>query len=68
MHNDNVLLVEVGTDDTPRVVGRARVEPNLPLSSASCGPPPTREQAEAFQQSVWVAVRRASVVRDFLER
>ena len=68
MYNDNVLLVEVGADDTPRVVGRARVEPNLPLSSASCGPPPTREQAEAFQQSVWVAVRRASVVRDFLER
>lgn len=66
LHNDNVLLLEVGTDDAPRVVGRARVESRLPLGS--CGPARTREEAEAFQQSIWTTVRRASAVREFLER
>ena len=66
--SDNVLLLEVGADDAPRVVGRARVEWHLPLPAASCGPPRTREEAEAFEQALWAAARRAPLVREFLER
>ena len=67
LHDDNVLLLEVGASDEPRVVGRAHIESSLPVT-AGCGRPRTQQEAEAFQQSVWTAVRRASVVRNFLDR
>ena len=66
LHGDNVLLLEVGADEVPRVVGRARVDPRLPLTA--CGPPRTRDEAEAFHQALWTAVLRASPVREFLDR
>ena len=68
MHSDNVLLLEVGADDTPRVVGRARVDPRLTLAGEPCGRHRTLEEAEAYHQSLWTAIRRASPVREFLDR
>lgn len=68
LHNDNALLLEVGDDDAPRIVGRARVEPRLHLTAGSCDQPRTREEAEIFEQTLWAAVRRASLVRAFLDR
>ena len=68
LHGDNVLLLEIGPDDEPRVAGRARVESKLPVMAGSCGPARTREEAEAFQQSLWATVRRAPQVREFLDR
>lgn len=65
---DNVLLLDVGSDDAPRIIGRARVEPRLPAGAASCSPPRTRDESEAFEQSLWTVVSRASQVREFLDR
>ena len=68
LHPDNVLLLEVGADDVPRVVGRARVDSRVPLPGGSCGLPRTQEEAEAFEQALWTVVRRAPEVGEFLDQ
>jgi hypothetical protein len=68
LHTNNVLLLEVGADDVPRLVGRARVDSRLTVPGGSCRPPRTREEAEAFQQALWTLVRGVPQVNEFLDR
>jgi hypothetical protein len=65
---DNVLLLEVGDNEVPRVVGRAHVDSRIPLPEGSCGYPRNQEEAVAYEQALWTAVRRAPEVREFIDR
>lgn len=65
---DNILLLEVGDNDVPRVVGRTHVDSRIPLPEGSCGQPRNQEEAEAYEAALWTAVRRSPEVREFLDR
>lgn len=68
LHTNNVLLLRVDADEVPRVVGRARVEPRLPLPAGVCGAPRTPEEGAALDRALWAAVRRDPSVGRFLDQ
>jgi hypothetical protein len=65
---DNVVLLDVGADGVPRVAGRTRVEPRLPLPAETCVTPRTRAEGEALDQALWTVVHRAPMAREFVDR
>ena len=65
---DNVVLLDVGADGAPRIAGRTRVEPRLPLPAGTCATPRTHDEGEALDQALWAVVNRAPMVREFVDR
>lgn len=63
----NVALVEIDQAGAARVVGTARVDPRVPLTSPGCVRPRSRARTLAVERALLATVRRADAARAFLD-
>ena len=64
--DNNLLLIEVGSNDSLAVVGQVRMEPRLPIPPGPCGDDAVLRSYQQAADTLWARFRAIPQVRTFV--